>query len=123
MGENSVSVDNVDNYLRISFKGNLVYGQTEELKRTLIEKLEKKDGYIIDTTNVNDIDSTGFGVFVNTAKKVNSKKIAIIVNDEFIRELFEIAKFSMLFPIVQNLEEAKATLSGDVDNQLSINDY
>lgn len=123
MGGNSVIIEQFGNYLKISFKGNLVYGQTEAVKKVISEKLEKKDGYIIDTTNVTDIDSTGFGVLVNTAKKLKSKKIAIVVNDELIRELFEIAKFSMLFPIVETIDEAKTILSEDIESQLTIDEY
>lgn len=86
--------------------------------------MAKKDGYIIDTVNVDDIDSTGFGVLVNTAKKAYSNKIAIIVNDEMIKELFEIAKFTMLFPIVASLEEAKKVLEkGELEGQLSLDEY
>jgi hypothetical protein len=76
--------------------------------------------------SVTNIDSTGFGMIVNFAKKVLSKekRIVIIVADEFIRNLFSISQCDKVFPIARNESEALHLLKeNNWTGELSINDY
>lgn len=130
MGQKKIAlkIDKKPEYISIAFTGNLEYGSIEDIKKELqAQHLETKHGYIIDMQKVTHIDSTGFGMIINFAKKVSvtEKKIAIIVVDDFIRNLFTISQCDKVFPILKNEEEAiqvikgKANWSGD----LSLTDY
>ncbi len=68
----------------ISLTGSLEYGIIETAKAKLQSlSLQTGQGYVIDLQKVTNIDSTGFGMIVNFAKKVavQGKKIVIIVGE------------------------------------------
>lgn len=113
-------------YILIAFTGDLEYGLIEEIKKDLQSlNLETKHGYIIDMQKVTNIDSTGFGMIVNFAKKVSlkEKKIAIIVVDDFIRNLFAISQVDKVFPITNSEEQARKMIKEDWLGELSLNEY
>lgn len=113
-------------YLLISFSGSLEYGKLEEMKQELQAHMFDTDkDYVIDMQHVGNIDSTGFGMIVNFAKKVSvrDKKIAIIVTDPFILNLFAISQCDKVFPIVQNEEAARKILETGWQGEISINQY
>lgn len=113
-------------YILIAFTGDLEYGLIEDIKKDLQSlNLETKHGYIIDMQKVTNIDSTGFGMIVNFAKKVSlkEKKIAIIVVDDFIRNLFAISQVDKVFPITNSEEQARKMIKEDWLGELSLNDY
>lgn len=89
---------------KVSFTGKLVYGQTHYAKDELKRNVKKANGYILDMTKLDMIDSTGFGVIINLAKQVReyNAKLVIIVNNAAIKEYFHMAKFHLLFPIVES---------------------
>ncbi|KOY82898.1 STAS domain-containing protein [Lysinibacillus macroides] len=113
-------------YILIAFTGDLEYGLIEDIKKELQAlNLNTKHGYIIDMQKVTNIDSTGFGMIVNFAKKVSvkEKKIAIIVVDDFIRNLFAISQVDKVFPIAKSEEQARKMIKEDWLGELSLNDY
>lgn len=113
-------------YVLISFSGNLEYGKLEDIKRELQAHMFDTDlDYIIDMQQVDNIDSTGFGMIVNFAKKVSvrDKKIAIIVTDSFILNLFTISQCDKVFPIVQNEEAASNVLKTGWQGEIPISQY
>lgn len=113
-------------YLLISFAGNLEYGKIEEMKKELIAHMFDVDAnYVIDMQHVANIDSTGFGMIVNFAKKVSirNKKIVIIVADEFIRKLFAISQCDKIFPIVKNEASAHDVLENGWQSEISLSVY
>jgi len=113
-------------YILIAFTGDLEYGLIEDIKKDLQSlNLETKHGYIIDMQKVTNIDSTGFGMIVNFAKKVSlkEKKIAIIVIDDFIRNLFAISQVDKVFPITNSEEQARKMIKEDWLGELSLNEY
>ena len=121
-----VKIEPRTDYMSIAFTGDLEYGIIEDIKKELqSHSLETKNGYIIDMQKVTNIDSTGFGMIVNFAKKVSvkGKKIVIIVVDDFILNLFHISQCDKVFPIVTTEEEARKLVKGDWSGELSINDY
>ncbi|WP_107949721.1 STAS domain-containing protein [Lysinibacillus parviboronicapiens] len=114
------------NYIVITFTGDLEYGVIEDIKKDLQAlKLETKHGYIIDMQKVTNIDSTGFGMIVNFAKKVsvNEKRIAIIVVDDFILNLFAISQCDKIFPIAKSEDEAKQIIKEGWSGELSLSEY
>jgi len=113
-------------YILIAFTGDLEYGLIEDIKKDLQSlNLETKHGYIIDMQKVTNIDSTGFGMIVNFAKKISikEKKIAIIVVDDFIRNLFAISQVDKVFPITNSEEQARKIIKEDWLGELSLNEY
>jgi len=113
-------------YILIAFTGDLEYGLIEDIKKDLQSlNLETKHGYIIDMQKVTNIDSTGFGMIVNFAKKISikEKKIAIIVVDDFIRNLFAISQVDKVFPITNSEEQARKMIKEDWLGELSLNEY
>lgn len=121
-----VKIETRTDYISIALAGSLEYGIIEEIKKELqAQSLDTENGYIIDMQKVTNIDSTGFGMIVNFAKKVSvkGKKIVIIVVDDFIRNLFAISQCDKVFPIMKNEEEAKKLIKGDWSGELSLNEY
>lgn len=114
-------------HISIILAGDLEYGIIEDVKRELqSQNLETEYGYVIDMQGVTNIDSTGFGMIVNFAKKVavKGKKVVIIVVDEFVRNLFAISQCDRVFPIVKNESEALQVLKrNDWPGELSIKEY
>lgn len=122
----AMNIDTKADYIMIAFTGDLEYGMIEEIKSELQTlSLDIKHGYIIDMQKVTNIDSTGFGMIVNFAKKVSvkDKKIAIIVVDDFIRNLFAISQVDKVFPIAESEEQARKIIKEDWLGELSLNDY
>ena len=114
--EVEIKIETKADYISIEFTGDLEYGIIEKAKKELqAQNFETEHGYIIDMQRVTNIDSTGFGMIVNFAKKVSvkGKKIVIIVVDSFIRNLFSISQCDKVFPIVTNEEEARKVIKGD----------
>ena len=126
-GTSSVAVTTamMNNYQKIMFSGKLIYGSTQAVKQQLQDELVDAKGYIFDMTKLEYIDSTGLGILMNLAKHsyVKGKKIAIIVIDKFLREIFEIAKFQLVFPIVDNEKRALEVIENGENTLLSINEY
>lgn len=122
----AMNIDTKADYIVIAFTGDLEYGMIEEIKSELQTlSLDTIHGYIIDMQRVTNIDSTGFGMIVNFAKKVSvkDKKIAIIVVDDFIRNLFAISQVDKVFPIAESEEQARKIIKEDWLGELSLNDY
>lgn len=113
-------------YLLITFAGNLEYGKIEEIKKELHAHMFDVDAdYVIDMQQASNVDSTGFGMIVNFAKKVSvrGKKIVIIVADEFIRNLFAISQCDKVFPIVKDEVQAHEILKNGWQAEISISEY
>ncbi|MEK4228002.1 STAS domain-containing protein [Solibacillus sp. FSL H8-0538] len=124
--ETAIKIDTKTDYISIAFSGDLEYGIIEDIKKELqAHSFETEHSYIIDMQRVTNIDSTGFGMIVNFAKKVSvkGKKIVIIVVDDFILNLFAISQCDKVFPIVKNEEEAKQVIKENWTGELSLNEY
>lgn len=122
----TVKIDTKADYISIAFTGDLEYGIIEDVKKELQGlSFETEHGYIIDMQKVTNVDSTGFGMIVNFAKKVSvkGKKIVIIVVDDFIRNLFAISQCDKVFPIVTKEEDARLLIKGEWSGELSLSEY
>ncbi|MGC5326869.1 STAS domain-containing protein [Brevibacillus sp. SYSU BS000544] len=118
-----IQVQNGNGYQKISIKGKLLFGSTNSVKNKLKEFIGQADGFIIDLTELQFIDSTGFGVLINFAKLVGIQKIAIVIQDEIIRELFMISKLNLLFPLTASVDEAIAALRNGYNATIRIDEY
>ncbi len=110
----------------IDISGKLTYGTTNYAKEAIKKNLDiTADGYIIDMSGLEYIDSTGFGVLINIAKTIAEidRKMAIIVTDSFVYDLFKISKFHLVFPIVKTKAEGLQVLRDGFESSLSLRDY
>ncbi|ARK25380.1 anti-anti-sigma factor [Sporosarcina sp. P37] len=122
----ALQVTEKDSYVILGFSGHLQYGSMEELKKRLQSILQKEDSsFILDMSKVQNIDSTGFGLIVNFAKKVSLKKekIVIIIVDDFVRKLFSISQCDRIFPIVDSEAAAFKMLQHHVETELTVDEY
>jgi len=125
--KNMITIDTKADYILIAFTGNLEYGLISDMKEELQTiSLDTKHGYIIDMQKVTNIDSTGFGMIINFAKKVTTldKKISIIVTDHFINKLFAISQCNKVFPIAKSELQAKQMIKEDNwSGELALSEY
>lgn len=120
-----IIVESVDSFTKITLRGTLIYNSLDEVK-TVFKTMEmNSEGYLIVMEGVQHIDSTGFGAIVNFAKRIQTSigKIVIIVPDKFIRELFQISQFHLVFPIGETLQEGLQLLTDGFKTDLTIHEY
>ncbi|HJV44212.1 MAG TPA: STAS domain-containing protein [Bacillota bacterium] len=115
----------VQNYLKIVVEGKMIYANSHDVKKYIFGNLKEFQGYIFDMTRLRQIDSTGFGVLINVAKRLNEKqrKMVIIIQDPYMKELFFIAKFHFILSIVATEVEAIEALHQDRSEKWSISKY
>ncbi|MCP8969463.1 STAS domain-containing protein [Ectobacillus ponti] len=121
--EAELKVESHYDYVKVSLNGALVYGKTNEVKEQLADIAQPDKEYILDLSWLQSIDSVGFGVIINFAKKAGSKNIAVIVKDALIRELFSISKLHLLFPVEHTLEGAVKALQEKKQTKLQLEEY
>ncbi|OEH84677.1 hypothetical protein BHU72_09135 [Desulfuribacillus stibiiarsenatis] len=109
----------------VHIKGKLNYGTTQTVKDSMAKLFTTADGYIIDLSNVENIDSTGFGVLINFAKRIAEieRKMAIVVTNDFIYDLFKISKFDLVFPLVKSKADGIKILKEGFERPLPLKEY
>ncbi|MBN6188985.1 STAS domain-containing protein [Aneurinibacillus sp. BA2021] len=112
-------------FQKLSLTGKLLYGQIDTAKALLLEQIIPAPGYIFDTRGMEAIDSTGFGLFITIAKQIQKtpNSVVIIVEDNSLREYFTIAKFDLIFPLVDNEAKAIEVLANKATTMLSLEEY
>ncbi|MDM8534885.1 STAS domain-containing protein [Clostridiaceae bacterium HSG29] len=92
----------------ISINGRLTYDEIANYKEKIKAIIDNAEGYIIDLTKVEQIDSTGLGLIINTAKHFisNQNKMVIVNNNPLTNELFKISKLHMVFNICETINDA-----------------
>lgn len=105
----TIKIDQFDGNQLFVIKGKLSYGRTQPIKEVLIEAIDHKSpSYVFDLTELTAIDSTGMGLFVTFLKYIeNEKKVHLIIENGFIKELFHIAKLDQLFNISEKIDHIK----------------
>ena len=94
----AMNIDTKADYIVIAFTGDLEYGMIEEIKSELQTlSLDTKHGYIIDMQKVTNIDSTGFGMIVNFAKKVSVK----IRKSPLLSSMISFATYSLFHRLIK----------------------
>ena len=112
-------------YEVLSLNGKMVYETADLFAKALEKKIQKNTCYIIDVDNLERLDSTGFGVLITVAKKVAAMEgqVGFSVSNEFLKELFEIAKFDYVFPIAAKPEEAWQMIQSGFKSRISLTQY
>lgn len=121
-----VDIKSESNYQLIKIKGKMIYGNTTSVKDAIALSLTSDIKiYIFDLTELEYIDSTGFGVIINFAKNVNEidGHIVIVIKEDFLFNLFKIAKLNLVFPIYRSLDEARSALEDKFDSKIKIEEY
>lgn len=123
IGMIQIKKDIVGSYLKISFSGKLIYGQTTSANDMLKQIPRDHEGYILDLNDVEKIDSTGFGMLVNFASEFKNTRFAIVVNNELTLRLLKIAKFDLIFLIVTNEADAITAIKNNEAPPLKLDEY
>ena len=95
----------------IEVAGQLIVGNRQELKRTVLAELEEGTRhFVVDFTLTGYIDSSGLGILVGLSKKIREAggRLRLAALNEDLRTLFELTKLYTLFEICDSLEEALA---------------
>ena len=93
----------------LALEGRLDTFSSNALKDTLESLINNnKHQILIDCSELNFISSSGLRVLLSIGKQLNSLKgkIALCTMKDHIKEVFDIAGFTMLFAIFNNEEEA-----------------
>ncbi len=93
----------------LAIEGRLDTLSSNALKDTLESLINNnKHQILIDCSELNFISSSGLRVLLSAGKQLNSLKgkIALYAMKDHIKEVFDIAGFTMLFAIFNNEEEA-----------------
>ncbi|WP_176560079.1 STAS domain-containing protein [Brevibacillus dissolubilis] len=106
VGPFEITIQESDGFTVIQLKGKFIYGQTDTARQKLNELDITSNGYIFDLSQLSFIDSTGIGTLIHFSKRVGTKKIAILVLDPLILQLFTISKLHLIFPLVSTHDEA-----------------
>ena len=95
----------------ISVDGQLIVGNRQELKRTVLAELERgARRFVIDFTRTGYIDSSGLGILVSLSKSIRKERgdLRLASLNDDLRTLFELTKLDTLFDIHANLRDALA---------------
>ncbi|MDF9842298.1 MULTISPECIES: STAS domain-containing protein [unclassified Paenibacillus] len=87
--------------------GTVGYGNVQQAKTVLREQQIKARYYVFDLLELAWIDSTGLGMLISFAKEVRTDRpnVAIAAGGE-LRELLEMAKLDLVFPLYSTAAEA-----------------
>lgn len=96
----------------IAVEGQLIVGNRQELKQTVLDALEEGSRkFLIDFAGTGYIDSSGLGVLVSLSKKIREHggELRLANLNDDLRSLFELTKLDTLFQISKSREEAQAS--------------
>lgn len=103
-----IEVKETGKYTEIKLNGRLDINTSPELDKTFSDILNiGKEDLIIDFTDLVYISSSGLRVFLVAAKTLDEKgkKLNFYGMKDFIKEVFDIAGFSILFNISDSKDE------------------
>lgn len=121
-----VKIGMFGNYQKFEFFGQLIYGQTEEAKKIILDHSREAKGYFFDMRNLASIDSTGLGMLVTIAKRLKNtadSRMAVIVEEGMMKEIFTMARFHLIFPMVGSEAEGIRLFEEDSCSDLMLNEY
>lgn len=95
--------------LVVDVEGQLIVGNRQELKRKVLDELEKGERkFLIDFSQTGYIDSSGLGVLVSLSKKIREQggELRLANLNEDLKTLFELTKLDTLFQIADSRARA-----------------
>jgi anti-anti-sigma factor len=104
-----VKTDLNDDLVFVKLNGKLIYDTEEDVNLTFDSILEDSKNVILDISELNYINSSGLGIFINFLKNMKNigKRLIILKPSLEVKMLFEITSLDRMFNIVETLEEAK----------------
>lgn len=103
------NVSEVNGVTVIEVDGQLIVGNRQELKQTVMDEVERGGRkFLIDFEKTGYIDSSGLGVLVSLSKKIREQggELRLANLNEDLRTLFELTKLDTLFQIAGSRAEA-----------------
>lgn len=97
----------------ISLNGELVFNETEDADKTIMEKIAKKPRVIaMDCKRLHSLDSSGLGLFIKFSKEAKKSNISLIFLNitDHISTLFDVSKLDSIFEIMPEDEFNKTYL-------------
>lgn len=97
-----------DDLVLIKISGKLIYDTEEEVNLTFDSLLEDSKNVIMDISELNYINSSGLGIFINFLKNIKSigKRLVILNPSMEVAMLFEITSLDRMFTITSTIEDA-----------------
>lgn len=93
------SIEHNDDFQLIKLKGDLDVYSEDEFKGFIEENLDENKDLVIDLADLDYLDSTGLGMFMNiyNSQKSKGKTVKIINAKDNIKKLFKITDLTALF--------------------------
>lgn len=93
------SIEHNDDFQLIKLKGDFDVYSEDEFKGFIEENLDENKDLVIDLSDLDYLDSTGLGMFMNIHNKQKSKgkTVKIINAKDNIKKLFKITDLTALF--------------------------
>ena len=93
------SIEYNDDFQLIKLKGDLDVYSEDEFKGFIEENLDENKDLVIDLADLDYLDSTGLGMFMNiyNSQKSKGKTVKIINTKDNIKKLFKITDLTALF--------------------------
>ena len=121
----SLTAAKKNGYQLLQLSGKMVYEYSDVVRQELLGTVANNTKYVIDTAGLRQIDSTGLGALITFGREVKGRqgKVVFIIQQEFIKELFLIAKFNLVFPMAEGEEQAVIMLDDNDASPLSLSSY
>ena len=107
----SCRITEIEGVVLVQVNGELIVGNREEFKQTVLVRLEGGDRkFVIDFNDSSYIDSSGLGALVGLSRKIRESggDLRLSGLNEDLRTLFELTKLDTLFQISDSRELALA---------------
>ncbi|MBC8400403.1 MAG: STAS domain-containing protein [Candidatus Marinimicrobia bacterium] len=107
-----ITSEKIGDVLVIVISGRLDANNSTEFQEQILPKIDAGDNILaLDFSQVDYISSAGLRVLLMAAKKINAStgKMALFALKDQIKEVFDIAGFTMIFQIFQSRDEALAS--------------
>lgn len=103
------SISDAGGVVLVEVSGELIVGNREEFKQTVMERVEAGDRkFVVDFRESSYIDSSGLGALVSLSRKIREAggEFRLAGLNEDLRTLFELTKLDTLFQISESRELA-----------------
>ncbi len=104
-----IKISQAGNFTELKLLGRLDSNTSQILEKDLLKLIQDGNkNLLINFEELNYISSSGLRVFLAGAKLLNAdgKKLKLCCMKDYIKEVFEIAGFSIIFEIYNTKEEA-----------------
>ena len=92
----------------LRLKGKLIYDTEEDVNLAFQELLNQEKSVLLDISQLNYINSSGLGIFINLLKNIKriGKRLIVINPSPEVKVLFEITSLDKMFDTVKTVDEA-----------------